>query len=127
MYDCAVQQVQFSVDGKLLATAGRDGYVRLWDTATLRQMGRFQGLAPIAFSPDGKALVSTTRDPVLVLLQLADVTGVRKSEVSRHWEGQSGRALAAQPGLLAGRILALDADAPEDSVVPAHVILPSPL
>lgn len=73
--DCSVQQVQFSVDGELLATAGRDGYVRLWDAATLREEGRFQGSAPIAFSPDGTALVSTTRDPVLVLRQVADVIG----------------------------------------------------
>jgi len=78
-YDCSVQQVRFSVDGTRLATAGRDGYVRLWDAATLRQMGRFQGSAPIAFSPDGKALVSTTRDPVLVLRQLADVTAMGSS------------------------------------------------
>jgi len=78
-YDCSVQQVRFSVDGKRLATAGRDGYVRLWDAATLRQMGRFQGSAPIAFSPDGKAVVSTTRDPVLVLRQLADVTATGSS------------------------------------------------
>jgi WD40 repeat protein len=74
-YDCFVQQVQFSVDGKFLATAGRDGSVRLWDPATLRPMGRFPGLAPIAFSPDGKALVSATRDAVLVLRPLAGVIG----------------------------------------------------
>ena len=82
--DCSVQQVQFSVDGKLLATAGRDGYVRLWDTATLREMGRFPGAAPIAFSPDGKAVISTAREPVLVLRQLADVIGKGSSGESER-------------------------------------------
>ena len=74
-YDCFVKQVQFSMDGKLLATAGRDGFIRLWDAATLRQAGKFPGFAPIAFSPDGKAIVSTTAEPVLVLRQIADVIG----------------------------------------------------
>lgn len=72
-YDCSVQQVQFSMDGKLLATAGRDGLVRLWDPESLREAGKFQGSAPIAFSPDGKAIVSTTTEPVLVFRQIADV------------------------------------------------------
>lgn len=66
-YGCSVNQVQFSPDGKVLATAGRDGYVRFWDTVTWRQTGRFRGFAPIAFSPDGDALLSTTDEPSLVL------------------------------------------------------------
>ena len=60
-----------------MATAGVDGFVRLWDATTLKPLGRFRGLAPIAFSADGKAVISSTRDPVLVLRHIAEVTGKR--------------------------------------------------
>jgi len=76
-YDCDVKQVVYSPDGKLLATAGLDGFVHLWDATTLKSVGRFRGLAPIAFSPDGKSMISSTGDVSLVLRQVTDVTRQR--------------------------------------------------
>lgn len=89
--DSTVQQLAFSVDGKLLAAAGRDGQVRIWDANILRQVARFQGSAPMAFSPDGKSLISTTSEMAIVLRQLADVTAQGVSE-----EGVSGKLVGLE-------------------------------
>ena len=50
----------FSSDGQTLATADVYGAIRLWDTANLHPVADpdIQGYAPLAFSPDGKRLVS---------------------------------------------------------------------
>jgi WD40 repeat protein len=53
-----VVALSFSPDGKLLASADKDGRVRLWDTATgrvRREWPAGTGTA-VAFTPDGKAL-----------------------------------------------------------------------
>lgn len=62
--------VAFSPDSKTLATGGRDNVVKLWDikTSTLKQSltGHREHVIAVAFSPDGRMLLSASVDKLRV-------------------------------------------------------------
>ena len=60
-----VRSAAFSSDGMSCATAGDDGYARLWSIAAADELGRVHHDAPVtavAFSPDGKQLGTAGTD-----------------------------------------------------------------
>ena len=75
-HDAAVNAIAFSPDGKLLASAGDDFVVRIWDLANGREVRALTGhgkeVFAVAFSPDGKVLASGAGEPNIRLWNVAD-------------------------------------------------------
>ncbi|MCU0566973.1 MAG: caspase family protein [Oculatellaceae cyanobacterium Prado106] len=83
-----VNQVQFSPDGKVLASASEDQRVKLWDVAQGNLIRDLQGhgdrVTSLSFSPDGKTLVSGSGDKTLKLWDWA--TGSATKTLEGHTE-----------------------------------------
>ena len=99
--------VAFSPDGKLLAAAYGDGYVRLWNPVTGRAAGpplpayagQVAAANAVAFSPDGKLLASADADGTVRTWQMplfanpyaalcADVGPPTKAEWTHYAPGE---------------------------------------
>lgn len=61
-----VASLSFSPDGKIVACRGRDAAIRLWETATGKELqrngGHWSGIRDVVFSPDGKLLATHAGD-----------------------------------------------------------------
>ena len=66
-----IYSVVFSSDSQRIATGGTEGKVRIWDAHTgkaLTALPQEQTIASIAFSPDGKQIVSASKDTIKISL-----------------------------------------------------------
>ncbi len=96
--------VAFSPDGALLATAGIDGQVILWDTETARRLQTLAGhkswVNSVAFSPDGKLVVTASSDGAVKIWstvdgQLKNTIPASKAEVRSVAVSPDGKWIAA--------------------------------
>ncbi|HKJ56026.1 MAG TPA: BTAD domain-containing putative transcriptional regulator [Nitriliruptoraceae bacterium] len=73
-HDADINVVRFSHDGSLLATAGDDGLLRVWDTATAELQAEFEGdgqVWGVSFTPDdSRVAASWVNEEVVRVLDL---------------------------------------------------------
>jgi WD40 repeat protein len=90
--------VVFAPDGKTLATAGRDGLVKLWDVACGRHLRaleqQYTWVEALAFSRDGRTVASATREGAIRLWDAATLPHLRAS----FWERVAGMPMRLAQG-----------------------------
>jgi WD40 repeat protein len=106
----------FSPEGWLFAAPGPGGIV-IFETASgqprLRLGGHVQEITALAFTPDGRTLVSTSRDSTLLLW---DVTGLRTGKKLPGSSEEFWALLADANAEKAGRAIWAMVDAPAESL-----------
>ena len=105
----AVAGVAFAPDGKLAATAGWDGAVKLWSVPDGRSVRRIEGghtggVGDVAFSPDGKLLLTAGDDRTARMWNVADGAEIRVLK------GHADRVLHAEFSHDGKRIVTASAD-----------------
>lgn len=86
--DEEVDDIAFSLDGKLLAWSLPNGTVKLWEVSTNRELhtfvGHIFGVISLAFSPDGKLLASGSLDDTV---RIWEVSGGSEQHTFTHvWD-----------------------------------------
>ena len=82
-----VKAVEFSSDNRYLAASGWNGHLKIWDVSNWELLGTIPntGHYDIAFSPDGKTLVSTDRRVVFWSVETGEnITSFPAPEGWRH-------------------------------------------
>jgi WD40 repeat protein len=122
----AIYQVAFSPDGRMLATASRDGTAKLWDALTGKlgsTLKHQSGVIRLAFSEDGKRLATGSRDNTAKLWIVATgelvatlehkgtvlsiafspdgkliATGAENDHTVKLWDAMTGRLITTYDG-----------------------------
>jgi WD40 repeat protein len=97
-----INAATFSPDGKILALAGGDGLVKLWDAAGANELRTLRGhsaaVTALSFRPDGKTLASASDDRTVKLWELA--TGSVRATLSGHRREVMGVVFSSDGRLL---------------------------
>jgi WD40 repeat protein len=81
----SIRCLAYSHDGKILASAGQDYVIRLWDTATGRPLRQLEGWADeMAFSANGKTLAALGRANKLLLIDVASGKKLHSLKLSKR-------------------------------------------
>ena len=99
-----IADLAISADGKLLATAGADKLVKLWDLATLKETAKIEAhssqVLAVAFHPDGSQLVTGGADQQLKAWDVK--TREQTMQLGRHSAPITGATwVAAGPAIFA--------------------------
>ncbi|HTH51864.1 MAG TPA: WD40 repeat domain-containing protein, partial [Pyrinomonadaceae bacterium] len=113
-----VERLAFSPDGSILAGGGPDNFVRLWSTATGKQLGEAlkdhtRRITALAFSPDGALLASSSDDGKILLWNMlsrqmvggfdANVQAIAFSSDGKELIGGDGAGLLRKWSLATGK------------------------
>lgn len=102
-----IRTINFSPDGRYIATAGQDNTARLWETATGREIRRFEGhiavILSVAFTPDGHNILTGGLDGTVRLWNLETGEEIRqytaeRAEVASVAVSPDGHVVAAGIG-----------------------------